>query len=161
MHDVDLHDVDGHGIEDHGHGTSWFLGVLSIRTITAALAFFGLVGIATSESLPPYSGFLLAVAAGGCAMVLMAWLMRSLHRLKSEGNVQIENAVGQMATVYLTVPGSKSGAGKITVKVQDRTMEYQAMTAGDALPTGTPVMIVGVMAPDMLEVAPATDEQGE
>ena len=37
------------------HGSTWLFGVLSFRTITAALAFFGLAGLAaqSAEASPP------------------------------------------------------------------------------------------------------------
>jgi len=157
-------DLDGLDADDAGahHGSSWFFGVVSLRTMVAALAFFGWAGIATSSSgMSAYSSILLSIVAGGTAMVAMAWLMRSLHRLRAEGNVQIQNAVGQPATVYLTVPAGKSGVGKVTVRIQDRTMEYQAMTAAQELATGSPVTVVGVLGTDILEVAPASDREGD
>jgi len=80
-----------------------------------------------------------------------------LYSLNAEGNVHIERAVGLPASVYLRIPGKRSGTGKVTVKLQDRTMEYLAMTEGGALPTGAPVMVVGVIGPDTLEVAPAPE----
>jgi len=176
-HDIDVHDghVDfgGHSIDmgdhdfgdyhlagDHAdHGSSAFFGVLSFRSLVAAVTFFGLGGTAALASDLPVS---LSVAIGcGCgagAMVLVGWLMRLLHTLGEEGNVQIERAVGQTATVYLSVPGKRKGAGKVTVKLQNRTMEYQAITSNaKELPTGAHVVVVGVASPDTLEVAEASD----
>jgi hypothetical protein len=156
------HDVGGEGHFDaahdhdvHDHGSSWFFSVLSVRSVVAALAFFGLAGLAMDAGgAPIYITVVIACGAGAVAMIIVAWLMRLLYSLNAEGNVRIEMAVGMPASVYLRVPGKRSGSGKVTVKVQERTMEYLAMTDGGALPTGAPVMVVGVIGPDTLEVAP-------
>ncbi len=158
------HDVhfEGGGA-DHDHAdSSWFFGVVSVRTLTAALAFFGWAGLASdSAGWPPVLGIFPALAAGLCAMFLMAWLMRLLYRLQSDGNVHIENTIGQGGTVYLAIPGQQAGMGKVTVTVQNRTMEYQAVTDKDALPTGTAVVVVDVLGPDTVQVAPVSTQEGE
>jgi hypothetical protein len=81
--------------------------------------------------------------------------MRSLARLQSDGTVRIERAVGRAGTVYLRIPGGRSSAGKIHLMLQNRTVEYQAITTGTELPTGTPVKVVAVVGPDTVEVEAA------
>src|SRR5260370_14270522 len=83
--------------------------------------------------------------------------MRKLMRLRADGTVHIENVIGQPAVVYLTIPGHKAGKGKITVTVQNRTMEYEAETESDALPTGSSVQIVAVVGDDAVAVIPAPE----
>lgn len=152
---------DGHHDGAAGHhesATLRFLGVLSLRTIVAALTFFGLSGLAAGASgVSPLGTFAIASAAGVSALYLVAWIMRSLMRLRSDGTVRIHNAVGELATVYLTIPGRHSGKGKVTVTVQQRTMEYEAETDHEALTTGTPVQVVGVLGPDIVDVVPAPE----
>jgi hypothetical protein len=65
--------------------------------------------------------------------------------------------VGKAGAVYLRIPANRSGSGKITLNLQNRTMEYQAVTAGEAIPTGANIVVVGVVGPDTVEVelAPA------
>jgi hypothetical protein len=161
FHDVADHDSHvGHGAQhdDHHDGHhSWFLSVLTFRSLVAALTFFGLVGLAAEknfEQTPPVS-LALAVAGGAAALLGVAYLMRVLHRLKSDGTVRIERAVGQAGTVYLTVPGQRAGVGKVTLKLQNRTVEYQALTPYQQLPTGSKVVVTAVLGPDTVEVAPA------
>jgi hypothetical protein len=62
--------------------------------------------------------------------------------------------VGQCGTVYLPIPGQKSGRGKVQINLQNRTMEYPAVTAQDSLPTGSKVVVVGVIGSDTIEVLP-------
>ncbi|MBN1853940.1 MAG: hypothetical protein JW829_14505 [Pirellulales bacterium] len=135
------------------HGSSWLFGVLSFRTITAALTFFGLAGLmAQSSDVSPPMVLLVAVAAGGAAMYAVYWIMQGLYKLQTEGNVRIQRSIGQRGDVYLRVPANHSGSGKIQFNLQNRTMEYLAVTSGPELPTGTKVVVVGVVSPTTLEV---------
>jgi membrane protein implicated in regulation of membrane protease activity len=105
--------------------------------------------------LSPIETLPVAIGAGAAALFLVAWMMRLLHSLKSEGTVHIERAVGKRGTVYLTIPSKKSGAGKVLLNLQDRTVEYQAVTSEDELATGSEVVVVGVVGGDIVEVAAA------
>ena len=149
----------GHFHQQPGHHEegSWFFKLLTFRTIVAALLFFGLAGVAASARVTqgPLLPLAIAVAAGGAAMVTVAWVMQTLAKLQSDGSVRIERAVGAPAKVYLTIPGQRGGAGKVHVKVQNRLMEYQAVTAQRELPTGADVVVLGVVSPGTVEVAEA------
>jgi hypothetical protein len=159
-HDTDAggdHDMhhDGHaGDQDH---TSWFVGVLTFRSLVAALTFFGLTGLTATNNvkMEPTGAFVLALAAGIGVLFLVAYLMQLLHRLKADGTARIERAVGQPGTVYLTIPGQKAGVGKVTLVLQNRTVEYQAVTPHAPLPTGAKVVVTAVLGPDTVEVEPA------
>jgi hypothetical protein len=157
-------DADHGSLGDHAgdHGDSnHFLSVLSVRAASAAIAFFGIGGLlAMGSALAPVTALATALGAGAVAMFFVAWVMRLLGSLSSEGTVDINRVIGLTGTVYLAIPGDRTGTGKVTVKVQNRTMEYPAVTAHDALPTGAPVVIVGVIEPDTLEVEAATTKEG-
>ncbi len=146
----------GHEV-GHDHAAASFLSILTIRTIAAALTFFGLTGWALHA---PLDDELLTAAAatvaGLAALFVVAWLMQSLRRLDADGTVRIERAVGRPATVYLRIPGNKAGAGKVTITLQNRTVEYQAVTAEEELPTGAQVVVRAVVSSDTLEVISAT-----
>jgi membrane protein implicated in regulation of membrane protease activity len=149
-HDIDTADHVG----DHDGFSTWFFGVLSFRSVTAFVAFFGLGGrIALAFDLPGFFAYVSAMAAGLCAMVAVALLMSMLHNLKSDGNVHIQNTLGSIGTVYLTIPGHRSGVGKVTVSVQDRSMTFEAVTDGEEAKTGQRVKVVGIGDPNTLEIA--------
>ena len=148
------HDFD-HGT-DTGAGGDWFAGVLTVKTATAALAFFGIGGkIALNAELNEWSALAVAVGCGLAALYLVAFLMRSLHKLKADGTARIERSVGLPGTVYLRVPSARGGSGKVHLNLQNRTVEYRAVTAGTELPTGTPVKVVAVVNADTVEVEAA------
>ena len=60
--------------------------------------------------------------------------------------------MGQQATVYLHIPAQQKGAGKIQINLQNRTMEYLATTAGDAIPSGATVVVTEVLGSDTVQV---------
>jgi hypothetical protein len=142
-----------------GSGASSGLQLTSLRALSAGLAFFGLTGYGLLRSgwrVVPVTA--LALGAGLGAMMVVAMLLRLMLRLESDGVVRIENALWQPATVYVPIPGGKAGAGKVTLSLQGRLVEYQAVTDEPALSTGTAVTVVDVVSPDTLEVVrtPAT-----
>src|SRR5690348_14651696 len=115
-HEVHIEHGGGHdAAHQHGGGggASRLIGMLTFRSMVAARTVFGLAGsAAVAAHWPAQSSLLVAIGCGLGAMLLVGALMRSLHSLKDEGTVQIRNAVGHNGTVYLTVPGAKTGFGK-------------------------------------------------
>jgi hypothetical protein len=159
-HTGDFHGGD-HGDSDGDRGGHWYVGILSFRAVVSALSVFGLVGLGADRLLDPPAparAFIIALSAGGAMMYAVGWMLRMAYGLRSDGTVHIERTVGLPGRTYLTIPAHKSGAGKVTVKVQGRIMEYTAMTGGDEIPTGTAVVVLGVLTPQSVEVARAPSE---
>jgi len=164
----DVHgDIDGdgsHASAQHDsahHGSTSLFRVLSLRTVVAALAFFGLAGLAAqSAEYPPWQALLIAVGAGLAAMYGVYWLLCAAKSLRAEGTARIQRAMGKEATVYLRIPGHQKGNGKIQINLQNRTMEYLATTTGDAIPSGAKVVVVGVLGSDTVQVLARTPSQG-
>jgi len=164
VHDLPTADVDAvTDFDGFDHGGLRFVGLLSLRAIVAAGTIFGLAGLAAGKQFDPFVTFVIATVAGGAVLYGVAWIMQNVYRLAADGTVRIDHAVGQTGSVYLAIPERKTGVGKVTVEVQERTMEYEAMTAGEALATGTPIVVTDVLNPEMVEVAAvsATDAEGE
>ena len=135
------------------HGSTWLFQVLSLRTIVAALAFFGLTGLAAQAAeCRPFNSLLIASAAGLGAMYAVYAMLRGMRSLQAEGTARIHRAVGQQATVYLRIPAQQKGAGKIQINLQNRTMEYLATTLGEAIPSGTTVVVTKILGSDTVEV---------
>jgi hypothetical protein len=155
--DAGGHDMAGHepgSHEHHAHSSSnWFFSILTFRTLSAACAFFGLAGLACRrlevDTLP---GLAVAAAAGSLALVAVGWVMQLMSRLNVDGTIRIERAVGARGTVYLSVPGARSGVGKVHVNVLNRTIEYNAVTSREHLATGAKIVVVGIVSADTVEV---------
>ena len=149
---VDVHVGGGHA----GHGFPWLMGLFSIRSLITGITFFGIGGLAgTYNNVPPLQSFGMAAICGLAAMALTAGAVRLLMHTTHDGTLHIRNAVGKVGTVYLRIPGNSSGRGKVTVKVQERLVEFQAVCQGAELPTGAQVVVVNVVGPDTVEVIPA------
>jgi hypothetical protein len=135
-------------------GSTWLFQMLSFRTVVAALTFFGLGGAWSSSSGHGAAQSLgIGVLAGGAAMVGMYRLMRAIYDLQSSGNVDIRNAVGKPAKIYIPVPPVGTGKGKIQITLQGRTMEYEAVSdATETLSTGENVVVENVIGSDIVKV---------
>jgi len=143
----------GHG---HVHGSTWLFGVISFRTVIAALTFFGLAGLASlSGSVSGPITLLIAICAGAAAMYGVHFLMQSLYQLRHDGTAQIHRTMGERGTVYVPIPPNNEGLGKIQIRTQGRIMEYAARTRGpNKLRTGTTVEVVEIVSPMTVEVEP-------
>ncbi len=163
VHSGDVHTDVTHGdaSTDHeasSHGSSWLFGVISFRTLVAACAFFGLAGLAAeSGGLNRILQVLIASASGIAAMYGTHYLVKQLGRLGEDSTLRAGRALGREGTVYIPIPAKKASAGKIQLAVQNRIVEYEAITSGDKLPPGAKVRVVAVRG-SMLEVEPILQE---
>lgn len=134
--------------------SSWLFGVISFRTLVAAGAFFGVAGrAATSAGFANVPALAIALAAGLAAMYGMYWLMQGISGLTSSGNQRISSALGRRGTVYIPIPAESKGAGKVQLSMQNRIVEFQAVTDGpERLKTGESVEVVAIAGNDVVRV---------
>jgi hypothetical protein len=145
---VDADDAIDTGVHDG-------LDLRSIRALSAGLAFFGVGGLLGLQlGIGAVLATVLAIAAGGVASTATAAALRAIRRLERDGTVSLQSAVGTSGTVYVSIPGERSGAGKVHLSVQNRFMECAAVTPGAPLATGTIVLVIDVSGSDTLVVVP-------
>jgi hypothetical protein len=157
-HGANGHDGAHDDDQSRGDHAARLFSVLSFRTIVAALTFFGLAGLAAqSAGASPSTVLAVAIGAGLAALYGVFYLMQTVSSLRSEGNVRIDRAVGRPASVYLKIPGHNAGSGKIQIELQNRTMEYLAMTAGEEIQTGSRVVVVAILNPATVAVEAAPE----
>ncbi len=155
---ADTHAADGHAAPHHPvpastHDATWIFGIITFRTVTAAITFFGLTGLAAnSAQIVPRQTFALALGAGGAAMLLVHQMMQLLFKLRSDGTARIEGALGRQGTVYLRVPARGQGVGKVTIDLQGRSMEYLAISQGPSFATGAKIVVTRIASSDTVEV---------
>ena len=143
--DVDTDfDADFEASEGSGSADVSFT-LLSFQGLSSFFTMFGLVGLAAHRE-GDLSSFL-SVGIGSIAGLGMTWvvsrLFKTFNRLQSSGTLKMESAVGQEATIYLTVP--ESGEGKVQLTMQGRFQVMPAVTdGGERLETGTRVLVVRV-----------------
>lgn len=130
------------------------MNVFSLQAIAGFFTMFGLVGLALLQiDAAPALTLLGGLLAGGITNVVTAWIFLKLQRLQSEGTMVITNAIGQVGTVYLTIPENASGV--VTVAVQGAMRTLDAISEdGQRIPTGAIVQVVGVTAGKILVVKP-------
>jgi hypothetical protein len=85
----------------------------------------------------------------------MYLLMRALFSLRSSGTLDYKNAVGKIATVYVTVPPNRTAGGQVEVLIQGRLQIISCLSAHTApLAPRTKVKVVALIAQGTLEVQP-------
>lgn len=142
-------DVDG----DAAHSGNLFFGILSFKAIIGFCAFFGLTGLSLlDKEMGVGLRVALSCCAGFVAMFVIAWMMRALYSLQASGTMDVRRVVGHTAGVYLRIPAKRHGKGKVTVEVEGRSVEIEAVTDGDAIPTGGRVRILELVGDDCVKV---------
>lgn len=120
--------------------------IFSLRSVIAFFSFFGWIGIfVLGKSEQVWIAVILATLGGFIAMVTVAYLMYLMTKLEEEGNIHIQNAVDESGEVYLTIPESNSGRGKIHVNIQGSLKEVDAVTNGKEIPTGSKIKVVEII----------------
>ena len=152
----DISAADAASIGDQDAGVGAGLQLFSLRGIIAFFAVGGWAGLAFLRSgMDRGLAVLLAVASGALAMVLTALILKSFLRLQYNGTLDVRNAVGLSGTVYLTIPPARSEAGKVTLLLQERLTQLDAVTDCETpIKTGAEVIVVGISGKTTLIVQP-------
>ena len=86
---------------------------------------------------------ILAVLVGIGLVVAVMYLFKWLSSMQQSGNINVyKAAAGCQGKCYLTIPGERSGEGKVQITIQGAVREYNAVTDGDTIKTGTPIKVV-------------------
>lgn len=143
--DVDA-DIDGDGNFDLDDGDVSSLRLFSIRGIVAMLAIGGWIGVALCDlGAGAVLSTIGAVIGGLGALVSAAYIIKLSLKLQDDGNFNVKNAITHTATVYIPIPPSRSGSGKVTMNLQERFVELDAVTDhSEKLPTGAMVQVISV-----------------
>ena len=142
MGDVDM-DVDmsaGDGL-DAATGMDLF----SIKNVVIFFVGFGWAGISFREIIPQDGLLILAALACGCFFVAsFIMIFKQLMKFEGNGAVNMSEAVGKKAEVYLRIPAKRNGKGKVQVSLNGVAREYDAVTNDDEMiPSGKIVDIIG------------------
>lgn len=146
-------DLDG-DLSDLDIGAMDSLHIFTVRGIIAFFVVFGWVGL-VMDSAAVHLAITIPVAAlcGFVMMLLLAFLLRAVMRLRSGGNLDNKNALGTAGAVYLAVPPARSGVGKVNVMLQGSFVERDAVTDEEtAIPTGAEIVVTGISGQTTLVV---------
>ena len=85
----------------------------------------------------------LAVVVGIALVAAVMYLFKWLSSMQQSGNINVyKAAVGCQGTCYLHIPAERSGEGKVQITIQGAAREYNAVTDGDEIKTGTSVKVL-------------------
>ena len=149
--DIAEGDADASVNFDDGIGYQFF----TIKNLVAFFTVFGWTGIAfikggMSKGLTIGA----AVLAGTMMVAIMAFLFRSMSKLKHSGTLEISNALNKIGETYLFIPAQRNGYGKVHIKVQGSLQELQAITDDEKdIPTGKLVKVVEILNNNILIVS--------
>lgn len=148
--DVDL-DADGDGGFDSADGGFHFF---TIKNLIAFFTIFGWSGIAALENdLSRPWVIIIATFCGLVMMFIMAGLFYLINKLQDSGTLDINNAIGAIGEVYLTIGLERGTIGKVSIRVQGALRELEALTDESSdLKTGTVVQVVEVTSNGILLV---------
>ena len=128
---------------------TWGLQGLKIFTVKGIISFFVVFGwsgiVLLGADVPVLITIPVATICGFGMMFLLALLFKLVFKLRSDGNIDNKNAIGVSGKVYLTIPPSRTGEGKVYVMLQGSYVERAAVTDNEeAIPTGAEIVVVGV-----------------
>jgi hypothetical protein len=144
--DSDNFDTDHDGDFDSHHGDS--INIFSAKSILAFLMFYGWSGLAAIERgmLSWWGVTAIALGVGIIMMLFTAWLFFMLLKLQVSGTMNIENAIGKQAEVYITIPAKKKGNGQVEIIISGGYKTLDAVTEDiDDIQTGSFVEVVDVI----------------
>ena len=96
---------------------------------------------------------ILAVLVGVALVVAVMYLFKWLSSMQQSGNINVYKAAeGCQGKCYLVIPGERAGEGKVQITIQGAVREYNAVTDGDTIKTGTPIKVVEVINANTLLV---------
>lgn len=122
-------DADGSDPFDGDVDTDGGLSFFSLKAITAFFAVGGWCGFAAATYIPNvWAPVLISVATGSAALVGVGFAMKGIAKLQCSGNLIKEKLTGVVATVYVSVPPARTGRGKVTLNVQGKYTELDAVT---------------------------------
>lgn len=155
-------DADGDDVFEANDMEGDGLALFSVRGIVSMLTVFGWAGVTFWDLMPPLPAILLATALGLLTLFGMAYLMRAVSKLQASGNIDVENAVGKVAKVYIPIPPAGKGTGKVTVTLQEKYTELSAITTSEQkIATGSFVRVVAVDGTGILLVEPLVADKKE
>lgn len=119
----------------------------TFRNLVNFLLGFGWSAILLQESVKSV-GLLLVISVfvGVGLVAAVMYIFKLLSGMQQSGNIDVfKSAVGCNGTAYLSIPAERAGEGKVQITINNAVREYNAVTDGDKIPTGTPVTVVEVI----------------
>lgn len=156
-------DFDSSGDMDFGGADGSFdadpsMNLLTFRNLVNFCLGFGWTAVLLNEKID--NNFILmfiAVLVGVALVVAVMFLFKWLSSMQQSGNIDLhKSAIGCEGKVYLTIPAERKREGKVQITINNAVREYDAVTDGDEIRTGTPIKVVEVLNDSTLLVEELT-----
>lgn len=146
--DVDV-DFDGADTMDLGGGLNLF----TIKNLVGFFMGFGWAGICFSESISSQLLLTLVAILAGCLFVTMfVFIYKQTRKLDRNGAFDIQDCLGQTASVYIRIPEGGKGKGKVQISINGSVQELDALTDEDMIPSGQNVKITEIVDKETVKV---------
>jgi hypothetical protein len=153
--EADDFDTDFDGDLDHGGDLDGGIGwqFFTYKNVLGFFTIFSWTGLGVLQiGLGLIFALIISIISGLIMMAIMATLFYYINKLHQSGTMIIEHAVGQTGEVYLRIPPSRQGHGK--VQVQGSSLrEMEAITDDEKeLPTGSIAQVLEIVNNQILLV---------
>ena len=149
--DMDV-DFDGADTMDYGDSISLF----SIKNFVNFVVGFGWAGVCLNDAISNRVVLTIVATVVGVLFVLMFFFIKKqTKKLEHNGAFQINDCKGKTVDVYLRIPASRSGKGKVQISFNGSVQEIEAMTDGDDIKSGQKVTVIDIIDKTTLLVRPS------
>lgn len=123
------------------------MNLLTFRNLVNFCMGFGWTAVLMHEKIQSNALLIIvSVIVGILLVTVVMWIFKWLSGMQQTGNIDVhKSAVGCEGKVYLTIPGERKGEGKIQISINNAVREYDAITDGDTIRTGTAIKVTEVI----------------
>jgi hypothetical protein len=149
--DADLElSTDAEVESDTGLGFQFF----TLKNLLGFFTLFGWTGLGCLDmGLSLFPTLAISSASGLVMMTIMATIFYFMSKLTDSGTINMKNALGKTGTVYLVIPAGRKSAGKVSLEVQGRSLEMNAITDDETdIPTGSIITVLEIVNNSLLLV---------
>lgn len=134
-------------------GTEAPFQLFTLRNLINFLLGFSWAGISFYSSIENKPLLIFASFIIGVLFILLFFLIiNQIQKLAENNSFNLASTLAKTADVYLSIPGNKSGKGKIMISINGSFHELEAMTENNTIPTGAKVKIVKIISDSVLLV---------
>ena len=142
-------DFDASGDVDFSGGDGTFdadpsMNLLTFRNLVNFCLGFGWSAVLLHDKIDNNAVLMFVSVLIGVGLVAaVMWLFKWLSGMQQSGNIDVHtSAVGCEGKVYLTIPAERKGEGKVQITINNAVREYDAVTDGDEIKTGTAIKVI-------------------
>lgn len=120
--------------------------IFTLRNLINFLLGFSWTGISLYDSIENKTILIgISLLVGILFVGVFFLIIKQIVKLSEDNSFRIENTINKTGEVYLTIPESKSGKGKIQISVNGSFHELDAITnSSEKLSSGIAVKVVAV-----------------